>query len=241
LTEQFEKVELKEMMKRAKVDTLAELREKLGRLGTSLERAKRSYMERTLAQQWVRQQIKYNEDVTHQQMLDYYQEHLAEFEHPAKARWEQLTVSVSEYRSKEDARAALAHWGNQVIDGAPFAGGAKSHSDGSTASEGGIRDWTTKGSLVSDALDQAIFTLPPGRLSPIIEDKQRLHIIRVIERKDAGRTPFVAAQVDIKQKIRKQRLHEQQQEYLARLKKQIPVRTVFDDQPLSDRSSRSRR
>ena len=57
---------------------------------------------------------------------------------------------------------------------------------GPTSHEGGRYDWTTKGSLVSDVIDQAIFSLPVGKLSRILEDEKGFHIVRVIEREDCG-------------------------------------------------------
>ena len=76
-------------------------------------------------------------------------------------------------------------WPRWVISsrmGAPFPEIARSGSDGVTASDGGARDWTTQGSLVSKKLDEALFGLPVGELSPILEDEYGLHIVRVTER-----------------------------------------------------------
>ena len=90
------------------------------------------------------------------------------------------------------------------------------------------RYWTSKGSLVCEQLDQALFGLPPGRLSPIIEGANGFHIVRVIEREEAGVTPFLEAQVEIREKIRRRRTREQLQAYLDRLREEIPVWTIFD-------------
>jgi len=114
---------------------------------------------------------------------------------------------------------------------------AKKGSEGPTADQGGVRDWTTKGSLVSETLDRALFGLPSGALSPILEDGAQLHIIRVIERKEAGRVPFVDAQDEIEKKILNQNRQERMKEYLARLREQTPVWTVFDESPSQARLS----
>ena len=229
LGEQFEEVELKRMMERTKVQTRDELDRKLRSLGTSLGREKRAFTQRSLAQQWIRQQVKFDEEITYDQMREYYNEHLAEFEHPARARWQQLTARFSKYASKAEAHAAIAGMGNMILGGAAFEQVAKTHSNGVTAADGGLRDWTTKESLVSETLDRALFALPVGSLSPILEDEDSFHIIRVIEREDASRTPFLEAQVEIEPKIRKQRTQEQLRAYVLRLKEQIPVWTIYDD------------
>jgi hypothetical protein len=224
----FDETELPELLKAARVGSRRELDGELRRLGSSLEWQKRVFMERSLARQWMRGAIKFEEPIAHDALLTYYDDHLAEYEHPARARWEQISVRVSKYPSKAEAAAALARLGNQVQDGAPFAAVARQGSDGVTASQGGVRDWTTQGSLVSKTLDQAIFGLPVGALSPIIEDDQTLHIVRVIERKAAYRTPFTEAQGDITKLLQQERTEKQINEYVARLRKDTPIWTVYD-------------
>jgi parvulin-like peptidyl-prolyl isomerase len=119
--------------------------------------------------------------------------------------------------------------GNEVFFGAPFAAVAKKHSQEPNAQNGGKYDWTTKGSLASEPIDRAIFTLEPGKLSQIIRDDTGLHIVRVIERQDAGHIPFEEAQTGIKEAITNERRQKDLQEYLEELRAKTPVRTIYDE------------
>ncbi|MGA2030804.1 MAG: peptidyl-prolyl cis-trans isomerase [Thermoguttaceae bacterium] len=230
LGRQFEQSELKKLLKRENAVSREELEWKLRARGDSLEREKRTYMQRTLSQQWVREKLKIDEEITHEEMLAYYQAHLKEFEKPARARWEELMVRFAKYPSKAEAFAALAALGNQVLmAGAPLAEVAKRGSDGSTAGDGGAYPWTSKGSLACEELDRALFALPVGQLSPIIEGAAGFHILRVTEREEITRKPFAAAQVEIKDKIRNERTKKQLQEYVTRLRKDFPVWTILDE------------
>jgi parvulin-like peptidyl-prolyl isomerase len=121
--------------------------------------------------------------------------------------------------------------GNEVLAGRPLAEVAKAKSEGPTAASGGEFDWTTKGSLSSPVLDEAIFSLPVGQLSTILADENALHIVRVTERKEAGRISFVDSQVDIRNSLHEERRRRQMDEYLARLRERTPVWTIFDGQP----------
>ena len=106
---------------------------------------------------------------------------------------------------------------------------AKAGSDGVTAADGGRRDWTSKGSLVCEEIDRALFTLPVGQLSPtIIEGPTGFHIIRVTQREDVTVTQFLDAQAEIRKKIVRQRSEKQFDEYMAKLKARTPVWTIFD-------------
>jgi parvulin-like peptidyl-prolyl isomerase len=121
--------------------------------------------------------------------------------------------------------------GNDVLERKPFAEIARTRSEGPTASQGGGYDWTHRGSLASKVLDEAVFTLPVGQLSAILDDGAMLHIVRVTERIEAGRTPFIEAQVGIRDTLQQERRKKEMDEYLAKLKERTPVWTIFDDQP----------
>lgn len=227
----FDEQQLPRMLKDAGVATAAEYEQLLRSRGQSLDRVRKMFFERALAQQWIQQKVESEEEIPHAEMIAWYENHLAEYDYPAKAKFEQLTVKVSPAQPRGAAWNKLAAMGNDVLEGKPLADIAKARSEGPTASTGGSYDWTTKGSLASKVIDEAIFTLPVGQLSAILDDGQALHIVRVTERTEAGRTPFLEAQVGIKQSLQEERRKREVDEYLAKLKDRTPVWTIFDDQP----------
>ena len=205
--------------------------------GSSLDRERRIFMEKVVAEQWGMQKIKPDEkdkkgedEVTHEEMLAWYQAHLKDFEKPARARWEELMVSFARHANREEAYAMTAAMGNRVLAGASLADVAKSGSEGPTAGEGGQRDWTQKGSLAAETLDQALFSQPVGPLSPqILESADGFHIIRVVERQELTRKSFLEAQKQIKESIQKERIEKRYKEFVDELRKKYPVWTVFDN------------
>ncbi|MGD0900199.1 MAG: peptidyl-prolyl cis-trans isomerase, partial [Thermoguttaceae bacterium] len=227
---EFERMQLPVLLKRENVQSREDLEWKLREHGSSLDREKRIFMEQAVAEQWIQQQVKGEKEVeiTHEQMLAWYQAHLADFEKPARAQWEELMVSLGKYPRRGDAYAAVAAMGNQVLAGASLADVARARSDGPTAAKGGLRDWTSKGSLVSEELDRALFSLPVGQLSPILESSTGYHILRVVARQEAGRTPFADAQKEIRKKIEQERTQKQYREYIVKIQKEFPVWTIFD-------------
>jgi parvulin-like peptidyl-prolyl isomerase len=239
LDKAFDEGELDKMMKRVGVTSRRELEWKLQKLGTSLERERRSFGERELARQWIHMQIKRDDEVTPDQMIGYYRQHLDEFTTPDRAKWEELMVRIEKYPNSDAAFAALARMGNQVLAGAKFADVAKAASDGPTAFNGGAWDWTAKGALVSKEIDGALFDprLPVGQLSPIIKETNGFHIIRITSREARRVMPFLEAQVQIRQrreKIAKQRFEKQLLEYLTKLEAKTPISTIFDGQKDSE-------
>ena len=231
MNREFDKGEVAQLMKLYNVSSQHDLDDALRKTGSSLDWERRSYFERNLFMGWRQQQLKGDEVVPLANVVGYYQEHLADYEYPAQARWEEIMVSSENFPDKSTAYAAMAQMGNQLMQGASFADVAKSGSQGPTSDKGGAHDWTTKGSLACKALDEALFTLPVGTLSQIIESERGFHIIRVVERKEAGRKSFEDTQGDIKKQLKEDIRKKALDKYLAELHKKTPVWTIFSDQP----------
>lgn len=227
----FDEQFLPKLMQEAKAANTIEYEQSLRAKGQSLDRMRKMFFERGIAQEWMRKNAGADGEIPHADMIAWYQNHLSDYDYPAKARFEALTVKDGLKRSRQQAWQLLAEMGNEVLAGRPLADVAKAKSEGPTAASGGEFDWTTKGSLSSPVLDEAIFSLPVGQLSTILADENALHIVRVTERKEAGRISFVEAQVDIRNKLHEERRQKQVDDYLARLRERTPVWTIFDGQP----------
>jgi parvulin-like peptidyl-prolyl isomerase len=249
LGELFDKEELKKLYEKTKTENRPALDAELRKVGTTVEKQKREYVERQIARQWLQHNIQEvrKQEVTHEQMLSYYREHLADYEFPAKARWQQLMIRAGQTRSKGEAYARVAELGNRVLDGESFEEVARKFSEGATAAAGGVYEWTSKSSLASEAVDRALFSQRIGELSyPPIEDQQGFHIVRVLEREEAGRKPFLEAQAEIRTKIMTQRLKTAANEYLAGLQAKTKVWNIYDGeesqvQPIAENPGGSRR
>jgi len=232
VNEAFDQQQLPRLVTDAGVANGLEYDQLLRSRGQSLDRIRKTFFERALAQQWIQQKVVNDGEIPHAEMIAWYQNHLADYDYPAKVRFEQLTVKITASRPRGQAWSMLAAIGNEVMQGKPFADVARARSEGPTAATGGACDWTTKGSLVSKVVDAAVFTLPVGQMSAILDDGSALHIVRVTERVDAGRVPFIEAQVEIRGKLQEERRKRQMDEYLATVRGRTPVWTIFDDEPV---------
>jgi hypothetical protein len=223
---------LTHMREEYEASSVIELENKLRALGGSIDSQRALFIEQSLASGWLNQAVtKEDKEPTHDEMLAYYRAHITDWETPARARWEQLTAKWTNFNTPQEARAALARWGNDVVvRRKPFAEVAKAHSQDFAAGDGGVHDWASQGSLKSAALDQALFTLPVGAMSRIIEDEEGCHILRVLEREDAKRAPFTEAQPDIRKQLHDGGVNKRKMDYIQKLRERTPVWTVFDDE-----------
>ena len=236
ILKQFDKMALPQLKKHWKVKTDAELDAKLKEKGSSIKRQRAAFIDQILVQEWLKKEVTFDEHVSHQQMLDYYRANIKDYEFKAKVRYEEIRVNYGKHRTRQAAWNTIHQLARQIYGGARWADLAKTHSDAVSAEKGGWNDWTNEGSIACKPLDQALFQLPVGALSQVIDDDRRsgFLIVRVLERTAAGTTSFHDAQAGIQQKIKTQRETEAKQKKLAAFleKERLRAWTIYDDQPL---------
>ena len=238
IAEPFEQKEIPRLIKMFKVKDRSELDEYLKRSGTSVKDIQRQFTEKTVAGEWLRQRTPKPKEVTHEAMLAYYNDHLKEYEYPARVEWEELMVRFDRCGGdREAAWRMLAEMGNEVwtkaqaagaVRGPVFAEVAKAKSHGFTAAEGGLHPLTTNGALKCEELNAALETLEIGQLSDGIESELGFHIVRVLRRETAGRTPFTEAQTKIRETLQREQKEVLFLAELAEIRKAARVWTVFD-------------
>lgn len=223
---EFDKKALPEMMESSGVKSIPEFDAQLRAQGSSLRRLRRSWSIDQLTKIFVGQRIANVAEVTHREMLEQYQKDLSKYSFPAKAKWEQIMIRFDKSKSRDEAKSKIESLTDKVVKGANLSALAKEESHGYLASTGGQHDWTTQGSLVWKEVDDAIFNLPIGELSAPIRSEAGYHVIRVVERREAGRTSFLEAQVEIKKSITEARRRDAFAKYLEELKDVIPVEYI---------------
>ncbi|MCL2624631.1 MAG: peptidylprolyl isomerase [Planctomycetaceae bacterium] len=206
-----------------------DLDRELRKYGTTLDRKKANFLVQQLAQGWFSEIAKQQKaKLTYDDVIGYYEEHKEErYKIPGQAEWEELAVFFSETTSEQEAYAKIAALGNRIVKGESFAEVAKQGSHGLTAYRGGERE-ATVGSLKTKTLEQAVFSLPVGKMSTIIREdtggtNAGVYIVRVTKRQDTRYTPFDQVQGEIQKLINEERFLKEQERVFAEIQKRIPV------------------
>lgn len=178
----------------------------------------------------VRSQFKKKREATENEMQAYYQQHLADYYIPAKARFEILTAKFASFNGDQQAARELAsRMADEVLGGKPLTEVARELSQEPRAEEGGFYDWVTCGSLASRAIDQAVFSIDVGVLSKVIEDDIGCHVVRVIARRPSNQLSFLEARTEIQKTIEAQNRKNDQQQYFGDLRAKTPIWTIYDE------------
>ena len=242
----FFDAELPQLKKQYEVQDERELDELLRKKGSSLSARQRDFVDMMLGHLYIRESVNRDPNVSIAEIVEYYLANRSEFERPTRARWEQLTVKFANHATRRQAREKITKMGKEAYFGGNVQAVARAQSEEPLARVGGLHDWTPQGSLVSEPLDEQIFSIPLNQMSEIIEDDRGLHIIRVLERTQAGLVALSEVQDDIRAKVRKTKIARSQAEVMKRMRDRIPVWSLFPEdipgaQPLPENLTSGRR
>ena len=127
--------------------------------------------------------------VTPQQAQDFYDKNPDQFKRPEQVRASHILITVpqgADVAAKAAAKRKAEGVLKQVKAGGDFAALAKDNSqDPGSAVNGGDLGFFQRGQMVPP-FDEAAFTMKPGSTSDLVETQFGYHIIRVMEKKEAG-------------------------------------------------------
>jgi peptidyl-prolyl cis-trans isomerase SurA len=155
----------------------------LARQGLTLTKLRDRYCEQIAIRKLQQYQVQSKILVTPKDIEDYYEVHLADFTQAESVEAKTITVRKSEEAVKAEsadptARKKAEDVLRRLYAGEDFETVAREASEDTMASEGGNLGTIKRGDLVEN-LDEVIFTLKPGELSPILETPMGYHIFRV--------------------------------------------------------------
>jgi parvulin-like peptidyl-prolyl isomerase len=224
----FDSEYLPKVMKDKGYASAIELELELQKQGSSIETIRASFRNKQLAQQYLGSKAMVHDGFDRPDVLQFYQEHLENYAFKAKSKWEQIQIKYAAHDGKEGARKKAAEIMKRLEKGEVFAVVAKECSDGSAKSSGGLRGWTTQGSLKSKEIEKALFEQPVGEIGQPIETHDTFEIIRVLDRTAAGHKKFEEVQEDIKNQLKQERFQRSVNDLIKELTEQANIEKFTD-------------
>lgn len=222
----------RKMMKRPEfqANSAEEFRKKLREMGYDPVQFKQNKQESFLAQTYFSLKGRQPPEPDRAQKLAYYQEHREEYAFPEQVKWQQIQIRGSRHGGMEKARAKIDQAVDELLAGAPFPNVARKYSDGLTAKEGGQWDWTKRNTLADQQLEDRLFSMPVGEVSPVIRSEETWQVIVVVDRRNAGHKSFEEVQPEIEKKLKAKAQEELVDSIIEDLREDTVVWTVFDDE-----------
>ncbi len=218
---------VEKLKKDLKVDTRLEVEKKLRDQGTQLTSLKVEFRYRLLADEYLRQKSKKPHVVGRQEVLAYYEAHLADYSYPEKVNWQLLEISFAKHGGQAKALGVLEQAIDALQRGEKFAKVAKKYSDGPHAENGGQQSWTKPDSVADEKTATMLHKVAAGEISPVVHTTDSYRLIRVSARKPAGRSTLAEVQDTIRQKIEARLLKEATHEVLVDVYQHASIESSF--------------
>ena len=219
---------LEQMMEKNKVSSFNELEALMAKNDYDLEEHEAAFKENQIAMNYISYKSHSKFEPTRREMLTYYEEHIKDYEFPARVHWQQLVISDAAHMGQQKAKEQLQIVIQELLDGADFTATVKKYGDGSKAANGGMWDWTTKGSLQNKELENELFTLPIGEMSGVIRTPTGYQIVQVLDRQEAGCQSFESQQKTIEATLKQEAYKIRAQEAIHEIREATVIKTVFD-------------
>lgn len=158
-------------------------------------------------------------------VAQYYEDHKSEY-----VRDEEVMISQIQFRATRDpaerarATARLETISEELEAGAGFADLAKAYSQDMFAQDGGSMGWHQRDRLLLPEIEEAVFDLPVGGITPIIDTPVGVHLLRVDDRREAGQRSLEEMRGHIEQKLSEDAVTERYIVWMADLRKRGGVR-----------------
>jgi peptidyl-prolyl cis-trans isomerase SurA len=167
--------------------------------------------------QLVNREIRQHVNISPEEIKRYYDKHLADYAIAERIRVRDIFLPADS--SDEEALARARGKAEEVralaLAGRDFAGLARQFSEGPGADKGGELGTFSRGEMEGD-LEEALFKLKPGDVSPPIRSGSGFHLLRVDERITSGHKPLEEVKEDIRDALYNEALESRFQQWLSR-------------------------
>ncbi len=167
--------------------------------------------------------------VSEPEVVQYYEDNKDTYQRKERIRVRQIMLRVDKDNATERAaaKARLESLREELDAGADFAELAKAHSQAPGAEDGGIvPGWQERGSLVPE-IEAAVFDLPAGTVSAVVESEFGVHVMKVEGREEAGQASIDEVRVEIGPLLRQREAQKRYEKWMADLRKSSKVRVFI--------------
>jgi peptidyl-prolyl cis-trans isomerase C len=178
------------------------------------EEWKETLREQLLLRKIVNKALETMEHAPFQEIRDYYDTHQEDFGRPLAVRFRQIVTSSREEAERALQRLSSGEDMNSIIEGYVKAQGKE---------YGGAVDWVARGDL-DESVEKMIFSLPLGKVSPVVESPYGFHVFEVLERRAEGVKTFPEAIPEIEAKLQRERQEAFIDQWVESLRVVIPVK-----------------
>lgn len=172
-----------------------------------------------VVQREVRSEITVDEELAHR----YYRENAERFSEPRRLQVREVIVLEAEGQSAEDRAELAAAIRRELAAGRPLAEVVAGYRDRGLTSDVIDHGWVRPGDLAAE-LESAVWELAAGEVSPPVDSRGGLHVLEVVDRREAGVQPYSEVAEEVREAATQRAFAERMAGYLDELEEEAYVR-----------------
>ena len=181
-------------------NSMQELYDWLASQGSSVEDLRNSFVRIQLVEGYITSNAQVPEKVSREELLRYYDEHLADYTPPEQLRFSKIVVRFEKHGGREGADARMAEALAALSAGRDFGDVAAEYSDALNAEKRGDMGWVRRGTLTAD-LEEQLFSMQVGSVSEVKSFNDRLELFCVSDYSSPQSIPFADVQKEIEEQL----------------------------------------
>ena len=202
------------------------------RKGKTSETILKSQMRKRMAiQQYVENEFVQKVKVSEKEVKEYYTGHPDAFKAPEQVRARHILIKAdpgAEASEKKEARKKLEEVRKKLQKGGDFEALAKEYSEGPSNVKGGDLGYFRRGQMVKP-FEEAAFSLPPGKVSDIVETRFGYHLIKVIDKKSESIVAYEQVKDNLKGFLKQKKVYKKVNDHIEKLKRKAKVERFLED------------
>ncbi len=198
-----DETEIEEMMRQVKTrfPTEAEFEKTLLAEGQNVAELREHYRRQLSVRKLHDMEVRAQVVVSPREIEDYYNLHSFEFTDEEKMKVRSVTIRKSQEAvekgiTDEEARKKIESVEKRIRSGEAFETLAREYSEDDHTKEGGLVGWIKRGEMLP-SIDESLFELKQGSISPILETDTGYHLFKIEEKK----VPKLPALDEVREKI----------------------------------------
>lgn len=200
----------------AGIDNDEAFRQALAQSGMTLEGYREQLRRNLLMDEVINREVRARIELDEQTLRRYYRQHSDAFHEPEGLHLEEVVLLESSGGAPEQLREAARWIAAEVAKGRSFSDVVTPLSRDGVATAVIDLGWIERGDLDA-ALAEVAWDLAPGEVSAPVPGRGGLHVLRLVERRDARQVPFEEVREQVRRRVGSERFQKDLETYLGEL------------------------
>ncbi|MFA6078780.1 MAG: peptidylprolyl isomerase [Candidatus Omnitrophota bacterium] len=176
------------------------------------------YKEQIMVRRLIDHKVGSKISVSPPEIANFYDKHANEFVQPEQIKLSNILIRPKKNMTMDQAERLANEIESRLREGGSFEGLAMEYSEGPNASEGGSMGYVKKGDLLP-AIEEVVFELKEGEVSPIIKTNLGFHIFKIDEKRERKVLELSEVRRDVEEAVFREKIKGRIKDWVDGLKK----------------------